>query len=56
MPHLKLWDIKGLTHFWRGQRTKAGEGEMSRHTHASKKNGEFQHATGVGQRHCSHGT
>src|SRR5262245_17732582 len=31
MPHLKLWDIKGLTHFRRGNAIRPGRGrEMSR--------------------------
>jgi hypothetical protein len=51
----EIVEYQRVNPFLEGQRTKAGEGEMSRHTHASKKNGEFQLATGVGQRHCSHG-
>ena len=27
MPHLKLWDIKGLTHFWRGNAPRLGRGK-----------------------------
>ena len=31
MPHLKLWDIKGLADFWRGNTIRPGRGrEMSR--------------------------
>jgi hypothetical protein len=31
IPHLKLWDIKGLTHFWRGNAPRLGRGNEPTH-------------------------